>query len=80
MSLHRRIVGRLPTPTVKAVRRVAVGIGLHQVIALERAVDDLAEAVAENALLEVGLERRVSELEQSLLPVLVARHTRDAQG
>ena len=80
MSLHRKIANLLPSRTVAAVRRVGVGIGLQQVIALERAVDDLAEAVQENALLQAGLERRVAEVEMSLIPVLVARDQRNARA
>jgi hypothetical protein len=76
MSLSRRIVDRLPRGTVRAARRVAVGAGLQQLITLDRAVRDVAEAVEENALLEPGLERRVSELEKNLLSVLEARHRR----
>jgi hypothetical protein len=52
---------------------VASGIGLEQVLRLERAVDAVAEAAGENAALEAGLERRVTELERSLTPLLEAR-------
>ena len=74
MSLSRQIVDRLPTRTVRAARRVAGVSGLQDVIVLERAIESLAEAVEENALLEAGLDRRVAELEARLLSVLVGRH------
>jgi hypothetical protein len=48
--------------------------GLQDVTLLERDVRALSEAVDENALLEPGLERRVAELETTLLSVLSARH------
>ena len=78
MSLSRQIVDRLPTRTVRAARRVAGVSGLQDVIVLERAIENLAEAVEENALLEAGLDRRVAELEATLLIVLVGRH--EGQG
>ena len=74
MSLPRQVVDRLPRRTVRAARRVAGVSGLQDVTMLEREVDNLAEAVEENALLEVGLDHRVAELEATLLSVLVARH------
>ena len=68
-----RLTDRLPPGPLDAARRVASGIGLEQVLRLERAVDAVAEAADENAVLEAGLERRVTELERSLVPVLEAR-------
>lgn len=65
--------GRLPEAPVEGARRLAAGIGLEQVWRMERLVDDVAEGVEENALLEAGLARRVAELEVSLVPVLEAR-------
>ena len=69
-----RLTDRLPAGPVGAARRVASGIGLEQVLRLERAVDAVAEAAEENAVLGSGLERRVTELERSLVPLLEARH------
>lgn len=56
-----------------AARRVATGIGLREVLGLERAVDAVAEGVEENAALEVPLGRRIAELEQALAPLLEHR-------
>ncbi len=69
-----RLTDRLPPGPVGAARRVASGIGLEQVLRLERAADAVAEAAGENAALAAGLERRLTELERSLVPVLEARH------
>jgi hypothetical protein len=63
-----RITGLAP------VRRLAAGIGLQQVVRLERRVDEVTVAVDENAYLARRLERRVSELEASLVPTLAERH------
>jgi DNA-binding HxlR family transcriptional regulator len=68
-----RLTNRLPPGPLDAARRVASGIGLEQVLRLERSVDAVAEAAAENAVLDVGLEHRVTELERSLVPLLEAR-------
>lgn len=54
-------------------RRVAAGIGLDEVIELRRRVDDLAEAVAENAALEEPLKARVADLERALIGPLEHR-------
>jgi hypothetical protein len=69
-----RLTDRLPAGPVGAARRVASGIGLEQVLRLERTVDAVAEAAEENAVLGSGLERRVTELERRLVPLLEARH------
>lgn len=54
-------------------RRVAAGIGLDEVIELRRRVDELAEAVAENAALEEPLKERVADLERALIGPLEHR-------
>jgi hypothetical protein len=68
-----RLTERLPAGPLGAARRVASGIGLEQVLRLERTVDAVAEAAEENAVLASGLELRVTELERSLVPLLEAR-------
>ena len=68
-----RLTDRLPPGPLDAARRVASGIGLEQVLRLERSVDAVAEAAAENAVLDVGLDRRITELERSLVPLLESR-------
>ncbi|MBC9733369.1 hypothetical protein [Nocardioides marmotae] len=55
------------------LRRVAAGTGVEEVLVLERRIDDLAEAVAENAALEAPLTAIVAELEQSLVGPLEHR-------
>lgn len=55
------------------LRRVAAGTGVEEVLALERRVDRLSEAVAENAALEVPLTAMVAELEQALIGPLEHR-------
>ena len=60
--------------TLAPVRRRAAGIGLQQVIRLERRVEELTAAVDENGYLAGRLERRVGELEASLVPMLAQRH------
>jgi hypothetical protein len=54
-------------------RRVAAGVGLEEVIHLERRVDALAEGVAENAVLAGPLEVLVAGLERSLVTPLEQR-------
>lgn len=54
-------------------RRVVAGIGLDEVIDLRRRVDDLAEAVDENAALEEPLRARVADLERALVGPLEQR-------
>ncbi|MEV7431550.1 hypothetical protein AB0N29_18195 [Nocardioides sp. NPDC092400] len=53
--------------------RVAAGTGVEEVLALEQKVEELAEAVAENAALEVPLAVIVAELEQALVGPLEHR-------
>jgi hypothetical protein len=60
--------------TFAPVRRLAAGIGLQQVVRLERRVDELTAAVDENAYLAGRLEQRVTELEAALVPMLAERH------
>ncbi|MDN4162233.1 hypothetical protein [Nocardioides abyssi] len=57
----------------EVLRRVAAGTGVEEVLALERRVDRLAEAVEENAALEVPLTAMVAELEQALVAPLEHR-------
>ncbi|MDN4174969.1 hypothetical protein QWY28_18545 [Nocardioides sp. SOB77] len=63
---------RLPRSS-GVLRRVAAGTGVEEVLALERQVEELADAVAENAALEVPLTAIVAELEQSLVGPLEHR-------
>ena len=58
---------------VAVARRVAVGIGLADVRALEARVASVGEQLDENALLAQPLEEQVRRLEASLVPVLEAR-------
>ena len=61
------------TDAVAVARRVAVGIGLADVRALEARVASVGEQLEENALLARGLEEQVRRLEVALVPVLEAR-------
>jgi hypothetical protein len=67
------------TPAVRRVdavavaRRVAVGIGLADVRALEARVAAVGEQLAENELLARRLDEQVRRLETALVPVLEAR-------
>jgi hypothetical protein len=54
------------------LRRVADGAGLTDAIRQSRKVDSLAVAVDENLRLGELLERQVTELERSLVPLLEA--------
>ena len=63
---------RVPHPLAVA-RRVAAGVGLEEVIRLQRRVDALAESVAENTLLEGSLTDLVAGLERSLVGPLEQR-------
>jgi hypothetical protein len=65
----RRVAGR----GRQLAWRVAAGTGLDEVIHLGRRVDVVAEAVAENAALEIPLAACVSELERRLVAPLEAR-------
>ena len=58
---------------VAVARRVAVGIGLADVRALEARVASVGEQFQENALLARTLEEQVRRLEAALVPVLEAR-------
>lgn len=58
---------------VAVARRVAVGIGLADVRALEARVASVGEQFEENALLARRLEEQVRRLESGLVPVLEAR-------
>ena len=60
------------------LRRVAAGTGVEEVLGLERRVAGLAEAMAENAVLEELLAVRLAELERALLPRL-EQHQRQAR-
>lgn len=63
---------RLARPS-SLLRRVAAGTGAEEVGHLERRVEELAEAVEENAALEVPLTAIVAALEQSLVEPLEHR-------
>lgn len=62
---------RLVRPAL--LRRVAAGTGVEDVLDLERRVEELAEAVEENAALETPLTALVVELEQALVAPLEHR-------
>ncbi len=76
---HQVSQGRAVTPALRradavaVARRVAVGIGLADVRALEARVASVGEQLEENALLARGLEEQVRRLETALVPVLEAR-------
>lgn len=69
---------RVPHP-IAVARRVAAGVGLEDVIRLQRRVDAVAESVAENALLEGPLTDLVAGLERSLVAPLEQRQRRLAE-
>jgi hypothetical protein len=54
-------------------RRVAAGVGLEELLRLQRRVDALAEAVGENTALAAPLAERVTALERSLVAPLERR-------
>ena len=58
---------------VAVARRVAVGIGLTDIRALEARVVSVGEQLEENALLARPLEEQVRRLEAALVPVLEGR-------
>ncbi len=58
---------------VAVAHRVAVGIGLADVRALEARVASVGEQLEENALLASRLEEQVRRVEAALVPVLEAR-------
>lgn len=58
---------------VAVARRVAVGIGLADVRALEARLASVGEQLAENELLARRLDEQVRRLETALVPVLEAR-------
>ena len=58
---------------VAVARRLAVGIGVADVRALEARVASVGEQLEENALLARPLEEQVRRLEAALVPVLEAR-------
>lgn len=69
MKVPVKVPGRLDG----VARRVAAGTGLEEVLRLQRRVDDLEEAVAENTLLAGPLAAQVSALEQALVSPLEHR-------
>jgi hypothetical protein len=69
----RSVGGLVRARSAGVVRRLATGTGLQQLLRLERRVDELVVAVDENAYLAVGLERRVTQIEASLVPMLAER-------
>ncbi|MFA6576693.1 MAG: hypothetical protein WCS84_14825 [Nocardioides sp.] len=54
-------------------RRMAAGTGLEEVLRLQRRVEDLEEAVAENTALAEPLTAQVTALEQALVGPLTHR-------
>ena len=71
-----------PVPGPRTVaRRVVAGIGLDEVLHLQRRVDELEVAAAENAALAVPLAAKLTELERALVGPLEQRQRfRDAHG
>ncbi|MDP2775630.1 MAG: hypothetical protein Q8O61_18905 [Nocardioides sp.] len=68
---------RVPARLDGVARRMAAGTGLEEVLRLQRRVEDLEEAVAENTLLAEGvadsLTAQVTALEQALVGPLQHR-------
>lgn len=69
MRLPVRVPGRLDG----VVRRVAAGTGLEEVLRLQRRIESLEVAVAENTALAEPLEAQVAALEQALVGSLEHR-------
>lgn len=69
MKVPLKVPGRLDG----VARRMAAGTGLEEVLRLQRRVDDLEEAVAENTLLAEPLAAQVTALEQALVGPLEHR-------
>lgn len=64
---------KVPARLDGVARRMAAGTGLEEVLRLQRRVDDLEEAVAENTLLAEPLTAQVTALEQALVGPLEHR-------
>ncbi len=69
MKVPLKVPGRLDG----VARRMAAGTGLEEVLRLQRRVNDLEEAVAENTLLAEPLTAQVTALEQALVRPLEHR-------
>ncbi len=67
MSLRDRAADRLGGRLGGAARRIAAGTGLDEVLWLQRRVESLEVAVAENSALAEPLTAQVSALEQALV-------------
>lgn len=64
---------RIPGRLEGVARRVATGTGLEEVLRLQRRVESLEVAVAENSALAEPLEAQVAALEQALVMPLEHR-------
>ncbi|GEP36312.1 hypothetical protein NSZ01_40800 [Nocardioides szechwanensis] len=64
---------KVPARLDGVARRMAAGTGLEEVLRLQRRVEDLEEAVAENTLLADPLAAQVTALEQALVGPLEHR-------
>lgn len=64
---------KVPARLDGVARRMAAGTGLEEVLRLQRRVEDLEEAVAENTLLADPLAAQVTALEQALVDPLEHR-------
>lgn len=64
---------KVPARLDGVARRMAAGTGLEEVLRLQRRVEDLEEAVAENTLLAEPLAAQVTALEQALVGPLEHR-------
>lgn len=68
-----RVALKVPARLDGVARRMAAGTGLEEVLRLQRRVEDLEEAVAENSLLAGPLAAQVTALEQALVGPLEHR-------
>jgi len=64
---------KVPARLDGVARRMAAGTGLEEVLRLQRRVEDLEEAVAENSALAGPLAAQVAALEQALVAPLEHR-------
>ena len=64
---------KVPARLDGVARRMASGTGLEEVLRLQRRVEDLEEAVAENSKLAGPLTAQVAALEQALVGPLEQR-------
>lgn len=73
MKVPLNVSLKVPARLDGVARRMAAGTGLEEVLRLQRRVEDLEEAVAENTLLADPLAAQVTALEQALVGPLEHR-------